>query len=378
MQPGPRPRDRGVRVVAIRLRILVEVGGLRMAWVGYKVFDKEKTVQPVAQAGYEDGYLERINITWADSERGRGPTGTDIRTGTVCSNRDILTDPKMAPWRTEALRRGYASSIALPLMSGGDAFGALALYAEECDAFNESTVKQYTDLANNLAYGVIALRMREERARSEEALRASERRLQDIIDNTTSIIFVKDLELRYLLVNREYERRHEVRREEIRGKSDFDIYPQAVAEALRANDRRVIEAGEPIQFEEAVPSDEGERLYVVAKFLLRDPQGKPYAVCGIATDITERKRAESEIRQLNASLEKRVAERTIELARSEEKFRGLFEGTSQAIVLHDENGIVEANPSWLRLLGYSNLDDVISKNLDELSAPIQPEGESAE
>ena len=217
-----------------------------------------------------------------------------------------------------------------------------------------------------------------ERKRAEEALRQSEQRLEDIIDNTTAVIFVKDLELRYLLVNREYERIHHIQRDQARGKTDFDIHPHDVAEALRANDRRVIEAGEPIQFEEAVPSDEGERLYVVAKFLLRDPQGKPYAVCGIATDITERKRAESEIRQLNASLEKRVAERTIELARSEEKFRGLFEGTSQAIVLHDENGIVEANPSWLRLLGYSNLDDVIGKNLDELSAPIQPEGESAE
>src|SRR5262249_57394427 len=71
---------------------------------------------------------------------------------------------------------------------------------------------------------------------------ASERQLQDIIDNTTSIIFVKDLELRYQLVNREYERRFHVRRKEIRGKSDFDIHPQAVAEAFRANDRQVIEA----------------------------------------------------------------------------------------------------------------------------------------
>src|SRR5262249_52952859 len=84
------------------------------------------------------------------------------------------------------------------------------------------------------------------------------------------------------------------------------------------------------------------------------------------------------IRQLNASLEKRVAERTIELARSEEKFRALFEGTTQAVVLHDENGILEANPSWLRLLGYSSLADVIGKHAVELSAPIQPGGERAE
>ena len=77
-------------------------------------------------------------------------------------------------------------------------------------------------------------------------------------------------------------------------------------------------------------------------------------------------------------LEKRVAERTVELARSEEKFRALFEGTSQAVLLHDENRILEANPSWLALLGYSSLEDVVGKHPVELSAPIQPGGERAE
>jgi PAS domain S-box-containing protein len=96
-------------------------------------------------------------------------------------------------------------------------------------------------------------------------------------------------------------------------------------------------------------------------------------------DICAQKRAEREIRQLNASLEKRVAERTMELAQSEEKFRALFEGTSQAIVLHEENGaIVDANPSWLRLLGYSSLEDVLGKHPPERSAPTQPCGERAE
>ena len=131
-----------------------------------------------------------------------------------------------------------------------------------------------------------------ERQRAEEALRASEQRLQDILDNTTAVVFVKDLELRYILVNREYERRHQVQRDQIRGKTDFDIHPREVAETVRANDRHVIEADAPIQFEETVPMAEGERKYIVVKFLLRDRTAKPYAICGIATDITELKRAE--------------------------------------------------------------------------------------
>jgi PAS domain S-box-containing protein len=131
-----------------------------------------------------------------------------------------------------------------------------------------------------------------DRRKAEEALRASEQRLQDIIDNTTAVIFVKDLELRYLLINREYERRYRVRRDEIRGKSDFDIHSREVAEAVRANDLRVIEAGGPSQFEELVPTADAKRVYLAVKFLLGDRSGKPYAVCGIATDITDLKRTE--------------------------------------------------------------------------------------
>jgi PAS domain S-box-containing protein len=131
------------------------------------------------------------------------------------------------------------------------------------------------------------------RRRAEEALRTSEQRLQDILDNTTAVIFVKDLELRYMLVNREYERRFRVKRDQICGKTDFDIHPRDVAATLRANDRDVIEKGMPIQFEEAVPMAGGERSYVVVKFLLRDRQTEPYAVCGIATDITASRQAEN-------------------------------------------------------------------------------------
>ena len=141
-----------------------------------------------------------------------------------------------------------------------------------------------------------------DRKRSEEALRASEQRLQAIVDNTTAVIFIKDLELRYVLVNREYERLFDVRRDQIRGKTDFDIHAQEVAETLRANDREVIEGGGPTQFEEILPSAGSTRHYVVVKFLLRDQVNKPYAVCGIATDITALKQAQEALRSREAEL----------------------------------------------------------------------------
>ena len=179
-----------------------------------------------------------------------------------------------------------------------------------------------------------------DRRKAEEALRDSEQRLQDIVDNTTAVIFVKDLELRYLLVNREYERRHQVQRDQIRGKTDYDIYPHDVAEAVRANDQRVIKAGEPIQFEEAVPSLEGERVYVSAKFLLRDRTDKPYAVCGIATDITALKRAEELQASMARERELFAQQRATELAKANEALRGCLDALASVPELDEFLGQV--------------------------------------
>ncbi len=314
-------------------QILVEVGGLRLAWVGHCEDDAEKTVRPVAMAGYGLDYLEKAKISWSEeTERGRGPTGIALRTGKPCWVKDTRTDPSLAPWRADAIARSYASCVALPLIAHGKRIGSLSLYAGEPNAFNESTTEQYSDLANSLAYGVAALRTQEERKCAEEALRDSEQRLQDVVDNTTAVIFVKDLELRYLLVNREYERRHLISRDQIRGKSDFDIHPRDVAKAVRANDRQVIEAGVPIQFEESVPSAEGERCYISSKFLLRDRTGKPYAVRGIATDITQLKRAEA---MQGRRVRQEAVRAEIQLAFSDEIESGLetvLQRSAEAIV----------------------------------------------
>jgi PAS domain S-box-containing protein len=158
------------------------------------------------------------------------------------------------------------------------------------------------DLRNGRHFFTGIVRDITERKRSEDALRASEQRLVDIVDHTSALIFIKDLELRYLLINREYERLFDVQRHEIRGKTDFDIHPHDVAETLRANDRRVIDADESAQFEEVVPSKGCAQHYIVIKFLLRDQANEPYAICGIATDITKLKRAQEALRLREAEL----------------------------------------------------------------------------
>jgi signal transduction histidine kinase/ligand-binding sensor domain-containing protein/DNA-binding response OmpR family regulator len=148
----------------------VEVGGYSMAWVGYAEHDDPKTVRVVGHFGCEDGYLESVRVSWADTERGRGPSGTAIRTGNACLIRNVDTDAVFSPWREAAIRRGYASVIALPLKADGETFGALSIYAPEADAFDAEEAAQLKELANNLAYGVLALRNRAQRERAEAAL----------------------------------------------------------------------------------------------------------------------------------------------------------------------------------------------------------------
>src|SRR6202011_5251277 len=207
-----------------------------------------------------------------------------------------------------------------------------------------------------------------ERKRAEEELRESEQRLQDIVDNTTAVVFVKDLYLRYLLVNREFERRHRVRRDQIRGKTDFDIHPPEVAEAVRHNDRQVIEAGLPIQFEEIVPSDRGKRVYVSAKFLLRDRTGKPYAVCGIATDISDSKRAEEMQAAIAHEREMFAQQRAIQLGRANEAFRGCLDALASVRELDDFLGQVMA--TMTRQLGAVS-STLRVRNFEQNTLPLE-------
>jgi signal transduction histidine kinase len=168
-----------IELVQAICRILVEDGGMRMAWVGYREEGAAGRIRQVAHAGFEDGYLDRVDVSWGDAPTGRGPTGVAIRTGKLRSTVDIATDPRFRPWRDEALRRGYGSSLSLPLKSEGTAFGALTLYADRPRAFDEQTRLHFTELVNDLAYGVIAIRTRADRARVEAELRRIEAYLEE-------------------------------------------------------------------------------------------------------------------------------------------------------------------------------------------------------
>lgn len=149
-------------------RVAVEVGNYPLAWVGFAEQDENKTIRPVAYAGLHADYVASAQLTWADTERGRGPGGIAIRTGEVCIVRDIATDPTMVPWRKDALEHGYQSVIALPLMHDKKAFGFYVIYSGEVDAFPDEEIAILKELAGDIAFGITGLRERAEKKTEEE------------------------------------------------------------------------------------------------------------------------------------------------------------------------------------------------------------------
>jgi PAS domain S-box-containing protein len=149
-------------------RTIVEVGGYKLAWVGIAEHDDWKKVVPVAQWGDRDGYLTQLDMSWADTDRGRGPTGTAIRTGTTKVVQNILFDASWALWREEAMKHGFKASISLPLISNDRPLGALVIFAGEKRAFGKEEVKLLEDLSDDLSFGVATLRMNAERKKVEK------------------------------------------------------------------------------------------------------------------------------------------------------------------------------------------------------------------
>jgi PAS domain S-box-containing protein len=161
---------------------------------------------------------------------------------------------------------------------------------------------------------------------------------------------------RYMLVNAEYERLFDVHRDEIIGRTDHEIFPADLADQFRANDLQAIVSGEPIQVEEIAPGPDGPHTYVTVKFPLFDEHGQVYAVCGISTDITDRKRAEDQVAVLNAELERRVLERTAELEATTTELSAFAYSVS-----HDLRAPLRALHGYSQIL----LDEYAGRLLDE-------------
>jgi PAS domain S-box-containing protein len=215
-------------------RILVEDCGHSMVWIGYARDDENKSVIPVAHSGFDEGYIERINISWAENDLGRGPTGTAIRTGKPAICKNMLTDSAFEPWREEAVRRGFASSIVLPLISDGKAFGAISIYSKEEDPFSEKEIGLLSDIANDLSYGITTIRLQESENNAIALLSESEEKYRMLFNEMLEgfayheIILDennKPCDYRFLSINPAFEKHTGLKADNVIGRTASEVIP---------------------------------------------------------------------------------------------------------------------------------------------------------
>ncbi len=204
----------------------------------------------------------------------------------------------------------------------------------------EQSYQQVADLKEQLEVRVAERTAELERTTAE---------MTAILNNAPAVIYAKDLEGRYLLLNRQYENLFQIKQSEVLGRTDDAIFPAPVAATVRANDQKVIATGQALSSEETVPHQDGSlHTYISHKFPLLDKTGRIYAVCGISTDITDRLEAEATQRKLAALIE------------NSPDFIGLadLEGKAQYI-----------NPAGLALVGLPNLEAAVSMTMADFSPP---------
>ncbi len=315
--------------------ILVQVGGYRLAWVGYAEYDPEKTVRWIAKSGFDEGYIQKTQITWADSEHGHGPVGTAIRSGKVCIVRDVLQHADFSPWRDEAVQRGYASVISLPLIL--EIMGALTIYAPESDAFDEHEVELLKELAHDLAYGIASLRNEAERRRVENALRDSEERYRMLFARSPHPMWILDVHTRaFLEVNNAAIAHYGYSREQFLSMTVDDMVPSEELPRLQSH-FSTARSGYSFYGESRHCKKDGTLIDVEIAAHRFFQDGKLVSLA-LANDVTERLRAEESLRA------------------SEQRYRTLFEHNFCA-VFRSHGGptggkVLDCNEAMCRMLGY--------------------------
>lgn len=155
-------------------RVIVEDGGYRLAWVGLVEHSDDKKISVAAQAGFEDGYLDSAMFTWADDDNGKSPVGAAVRNRRPVVCHDFLEDSQVNPWREDVIKFGYNACVAVPLVQREQVFGTLSVYAKDADSFDSAEIALLSELAEDLAYGLQALRIEAEHRSVREALAVSE------------------------------------------------------------------------------------------------------------------------------------------------------------------------------------------------------------
>jgi diguanylate cyclase (GGDEF)-like protein/PAS domain S-box-containing protein len=353
-------------------QLAVEFGGMTLAWIG-QVRESDQRIMPVASHGKGLCYVGNLVVSArADVPEGQGPTGTALRAGHPVIVNDYFASPATRPWHAQAREYGWNSIAAFPIARGGKPFAVLSVYHSHVDAFDEEAIALLAELASDISFALDNFDLAIEREQTRQALAQNEAQLTTILEHVGACIYLKDTAGRYLFANQQLLDLLGTTSTAIVGSGDEQFFDEKTVAQIRENDARVLQRGDIIKCEEInrVASTGETASYWSVKLPLRRPDGSIYGLCGISTDISERKASEDRIAFLSnydplTSLPNRVLLQDrgqVALATAAR------DGAQVALLYIDLDRFKMINES----LGVSAGDQVLIQFASRLSANLQP------
>jgi hypothetical protein len=325
--------------------IAINFGQFRMAWVGL-LEDNSTSYKPYCWAGHEDGYFSAVEIkSTDDTPEGRGPSGRALREGKYFICNDIKHDPVFEPWRKEALKRNYNSSITLPIKQEGNVIGTFNIYSEETAFFDVQEIKLLEEVVDDISFALDAMKAEEIRRQAENDLRERQEELQAYFEHDISADFMVTADGKLISCNKTFYKVFGIKsisQEENFNITDFYKHPEQRKELLK----KVKKFGKVENYEIDLARQDGKPLYVLGNILGNFGEyGELVSLREYVLDITKRKTAELSLKKLSRAVEQ----------------------SPETIVITDKEGKIEyVNPTFLEVTGYTS-EEVIGKNPSILS-----------
>ncbi|MDZ7781388.1 MAG: EAL domain-containing protein [Halioglobus sp.] len=282
-------------------RMAVDYGGMAMAWIG-QLEPQSGDILPVASHGEGEDALQRVTASsLPDRKEGQGPTGTALRENRAVIVNDFMRETGAIHWHKEVRRLGWRAAAVFPLLRNGQPFAVFSVYHRRPGAFDDEAINLLREMSADISFALDNFDREEQRRAYEQALAESEARLSTILDNVGACIYLKDTDGCYTYVNQEVLDLWGVTRDEVIGRDDTPFFDARSVARLRANDERVLRRGQIVQAEEThtVKVTGKTHIYWSVKLPLRNAHGDIYALCGISTDVTEKKTSQQRLHYLS-------------------------------------------------------------------------------
>ncbi|UAJ72995.1 EAL domain-containing protein [Synechocystis sp. PCC 7339] len=280
----------------------VKVGKFPLIWFGL-IDPESQAVIPYIAGGHTTAYLDSIHITIRDEPAGWGPAGTAVRERRLVICSDIIQDPNMAPWRSGALRYGFLSAASVPIWEARQVVAVLTLYSQEAEFFTADEQGLLQEIGDNISFALTAIRSDKSKQTAQRLLAENEERLRLALEVANQGFYDLNLQTGLAVVSPQYAQ-------------ILDYDPENFQETLQLwlgrihpQDRQRVEkkynsyiggkiSRYEVEYRQQTMTGQWKWLLSLGKIVEWDAQGKPLRMLGILTDITERKRAEAQIKTL--------------------------------------------------------------------------------